>query len=154
MTGKFRGSLINNSFFPTSTVGDSHNIGQYGYWMDYGDLFVTICSQYPIESDINVVFTIYWSEWWNDHEGGGGNYGDSSQTESMRLRKGESKWTYQMTVTYYRGPSSGTTWGVENLRWQWKTDKPGGIWSDSKYNYMITPFGEEYPDFYFKNPSW
>ena len=51
-------------------------------------------------------------------------------------------------------PGSNPSWGVKKMSWQWKTNKSGNSWADSKYNYIITPFGENYPDFDLTNPDW
>lgn len=151
--GKFSLSLVDNPITPKE-VGA--NLGVYGE-IDYGDgsFYIAVSSKYPLASDINTKLTATWDSWWS--EGGGGDYHSESSTATKLLRKGESNWLYTIQITCDKGmgaPGSNTSWGVNKMSWQWETNKSGNIWADSKYNYIIAPFGESYPNFEIVNPDW
>ena len=151
--GKFSLSLIDNPITPKEAGA---NLGIYGE-IDYGDgsFYISVSSKYPLASDINTTLTVTWDSWWS--EGGGGDYHNESSTVTKLLRKGENSWLYIVQITCDKGmgaPGSNPSWGVKKMSWQWKTNKSGNSWADSKYNYIITPFGENYPDFDLTNPDW
>ncbi|MCA6006144.1 hypothetical protein, partial [Bacteroides thetaiotaomicron] len=151
--GKFAVSLIDNPITPKEAGA---NLGIYGE-IDYGDgsFYISVSSKYPLASDINTTLTVTWDSWWS--EGGGGDYHNESSTVTKLLRKGENSWLYIVQITCDKGmgaPGSNPSWGVKKMSWQWKTNKSGNSWADSKYNYIITPFGENYPDFDLTNPDW
>ena len=158
LTGKYELSIIDNLFYLSDEMATQPGrLGRYGY-IEYGEgsFWIVVYSQYPLASDINSSLTIALDKWWSDREGGGNLFTDTS-TFNKLLKKGEKRWDYDVPLTYEIGiqtPGTKQTWGIQNLRWWWKTDKAGDSWTDSKYNYIITPLEEDYPNFKVTEPNW
>lgn len=152
--------ILDNALLP-STPFDGYqylyDLGDYGY-IDYSDglFYLFVRSQYDVWSSINSTLTVSWDTWWTDHEGGSGSHTETA-TDNQLWWRGDNWWIYTVPITYDMGeqsPGATIKWGVGNLRWQWKTEKPGDSWTDSKYNYIIKPFGGSYPNWKVDNPNW